>query len=66
MQHIDILLVILILVLRYILGGKVEIIFNKFQSFPMTHQFFDIHVHGVHLAELIILLLHLCPSKRGV
>jgi hypothetical protein len=47
-------------------SGKVEIIFNKSQGLPMTHQFFGIHVHGVHRTEFIILLSHMRPSKRGV
>jgi hypothetical protein len=49
--------------LRRILGGKFEILFNKSQGLLMTHEFFGVHVHGVHLTELIILLSHLCPSK---
>jgi hypothetical protein len=32
----------------------------------MTHQFFDVHVRDVHLAELVILLSQLRPSKRGI
>jgi hypothetical protein len=30
----------------------------------MTHQFFSVHVHGVHLTELI-LLPYLRPCKRA-
>jgi hypothetical protein len=29
------------------LGGKVEILFNKSQGLPTTHQFFNVHVRGV-------------------
>jgi hypothetical protein len=40
--------------LRRILDDKVEIIFNKSQGRPMTHQFFGVHVRSVRLAELVI------------
>jgi hypothetical protein len=52
--------------LQRILGGKVDIFFNKSQGLSMTHQFFDVHVRGVRLVELVILLSHLRPIKRGV
>jgi hypothetical protein len=48
------LTLILVMYLRRILDGKVEIIFNKSQGLPMTHQFFGVHVRSVHLAELVI------------
>jgi hypothetical protein len=59
----EILLVILVLNLRHISGGKLEISFNKSQGLMMTLQLLLIHVHSGTVPELVILLSHLRLSK---
>jgi hypothetical protein len=40
--------------LHHILSDKVEILFNKSQSLPITHQFFGVYVCSVCLVKLVI------------